>query len=149
MTNLDRNSSTGSSVRPGRCAMSMTTPFRDARYMTVATYGGGHLPPPGRATTTRVADRVCPLLRVKLDDELFLHLSVDLGTGRHGVDQDTHLGRDYLQPRRGRTLTSLGTGHDERGQLRGPGVPSASPGSGAGTRSPSAGCGHVHRAGTA
>src|SRR6266566_7387176 len=73
--------------------MSIFLPFRDARYLTVAillnalSVAAVHTPPPTL------------LLRVVLDDELFLDLSVDLGTGRQGVDQDAHLVRHHVQPR--------------------------------------------------
>src|SRR5438876_1857704 len=63
MTNLDRKSSTGSSVRVGRWAMSIFTPFRGARYLT----------PRSDLTATRPPNF---LLRVQLHDELLLHLGV-------------------------------------------------------------------------
>src|SRR5262252_5242371 len=112
MTNLDRNSSTASSVRVGRWAMSMTTPLRGARYMTPRS-------PPAAGPRLRAAGRVLALLRVQLDDELFLHLSVDLGTRRHGMHQHAHLVRDDLQPGRHLALAGLGPGDHERGELLG------------------------------
>src|SRR5215467_13124249 len=113
MTNLDRNSSTASSVSVGRWAMSMTTPFRDARYMT----------PRSAAASAAAARRwmrpdLILLLRVQLDDELLLYLRVDLGTARQGVHQHAHLVRDDLQPGRHLPLAGLGPGHDERRHLQ-------------------------------
>src|SRR5205823_6185530 len=52
------------------------------------------------------------LLRVQLDDELLLHLRVDLGANRHGVHEDAHLVRDDLQPGRHLALAGLGPGDD-------------------------------------
>src|SRR5215471_4090737 len=95
--------------------MSMVIPFRDARYMTIASGGPAARLPcrhPGGATVTR-------LLRVELDDELFLDLGVDLGPDRQRVDQDAHLVRDHLEPGRHNALADLGLRHEERGQLPG------------------------------
>src|SRR6516225_4041491 len=112
MTNLDRNSSTDSSVRVGRWAMSMTTPFRGARYMTPRS-------PPPAGPWLRAAGRVPALLRVQLDDELLLYLRVDLGARRHGMHEHAHLVRDDLQPGRHLALAGLGPGNDEGGELLG------------------------------
>src|ERR1039458_4267513 len=57
------------------------------------------------------------LLRVVLDDELFLDLGVDLSPGRQGVDQDAHLVRDDFHPGGRRPLTGFGAGHHHRGHL--------------------------------
>src|SRR6266851_2467131 len=59
------------------------------------------------------------LLRVVLDDELFLDLGVNLGPGRQGVDQDAHLVRDDFHPGGGRPLAGFGARHHHRGQLHG------------------------------
>src|SRR5215472_4156252 len=99
MTNLDRKSSTGSSVRVGRWAMSISYPFPRRPLFDAATFSYF-------------------LLRVQLDDELFLHLRVDLGPGRQGVDEDPHLVGDDLEPRRDRPLARLGPGDHERGHLQ-------------------------------
>src|ERR1022692_212383 len=116
MTNLDRNSSTGSSVRLGRWAVGMALPFRAPRFLTVATSAGGCLP------AGAVARRCCGgpaggLLRVELDDELFLDLGVDLRPDRECMNEDTHLVRDHLNPRGRGALAGLGASHYEGGHL--------------------------------
>ncbi len=120
MTNLDRKSSAGSSVRVGRWAMSMATPFRDARYMTVATSCGGHLcrRPPGRAHTGWPGKFLLPLLRVQLHNELLLDLRINLGPGRKRVHEDPHPVGDDLQPGRDLPLPGLRAGDHERGQFQ-------------------------------
>src|SRR5690349_18129461 len=104
--------------------MSMTTPSRDARYMTVAILAGGkpRIPPPptaGPGGLPVASPGGLASLRVQLDDELFGDLGVDLGAGGQPVHQDPHLVRYDLQPgwRRHATLRELGTGHHERGHL--------------------------------
>src|SRR5690349_13272679 len=105
--------------------MSMTTPSRDARYMTVAILAGGTPPAfPQRPTAgpggfPDASPGWLASLRVQLDDELFLDLGVDLGAGGQPVHQDPHLVRDDLQPgwRRHAPLRELGPGYHERGHL--------------------------------
>src|SRR5215469_12452492 len=113
MTNLDRNSSTASSVSVGRWAMSMTTPFRGARYMTPRSAAAS-----AAATRRWMRPGLILLLRVQLDDELLLYLRVDLGTAGQRVHQYAHLVRDDLQPGRYLPLAGLGPGHDERRHLQ-------------------------------
>src|ERR1700760_2937198 len=79
------------------------TSLRDARYLT----SRGCRRPDGRR-------RSCSLLRVELNDELFLDLRVDLRADRQRVDQDAHLVGDDLQPGRHRALARFGLGHHER-----------------------------------
>ena len=59
------------------------------------------------------------VLRVELDDQLFLDLGVDLGPDRQRVDQDAHLVRDDLEPGRHDALADLGLRDDERGHVAG------------------------------
>src|SRR4051812_26989992 len=66
--------------------------------------------PEGAADVTR-------LLRVKLDDQLFLNRNIDLRTLRELVDQHAEVGLDDLQPRRDRAVAEGLLGHDE-GQHR-------------------------------
>src|SRR5580698_3611681 len=108
MTNLDLNSSTWSSVRLGRWAMSMAVPFRAARYLTVTTSADGCLPA-GATARRRVRRASRVLLGVELDDELLLD--------REGVNENTHLVGDYLEPCGRGALAGLGPGHHERGHL--------------------------------
>src|ERR1700733_7717405 len=91
--------------------MSIVLPFRDARYMTSQCLPPGDDPPgtPGDPG----------LLRVELDDQLFLDLRVDLGPDRQRVDQDAHLVRDHLEPGRHDALADLGLRDDERGHVAG------------------------------
>src|SRR5690606_37348979 len=65
------------------------------------------------------AARRCGLLRVELDDELFLHLRVDLLTLGQGVHEDAEVRRDDLEPRRNLALAGLGVRDDERRHLAG------------------------------
>src|SRR4029077_7033620 len=118
MTNLDLNSSTCSSARPGRWAMSMTLPFRAARYMTVATMAGV-IAIQQQAGRGIVRPAGSWLLRVVLDDELFLDDGVDLRADRQGVDQHPHLVWIDLNPGARGDLPRLGTSDYERGQLPG------------------------------
>src|SRR5260370_9549915 len=131
MTNLDRNSSICSSARPGRWAMSMTLPFRAARYMTAASLAGGWPPAIlhadlglqvaiGRAGDAATRSRqAVALLRAVLDDELFLDEGVDPTPDREAVHEYAHLVRYDLNPRWRSAFAGLGPGHDERGQLAG------------------------------
>src|SRR5882757_997783 len=84
--------------------MSMGVSFhRDARYLTSMS---------GLFNCTKSR-----LLRVELDDQLFLDLGVDHLAGRQRVHQDPHLVGDDLKPRRHRPGPGLGAGDHERGQL--------------------------------
>ena len=69
----------------------------DARYMTVGVFRR-----PARGWAGRYY-----LLRVVLDDELFLDLGVDLGPDGQRVHQDPHLVRDYLEPGRAQIDTQV------------------------------------------
>src|SRR5918997_233174 len=71
--------------------------------------GDGAVPAPSREGTGTRA-----LLGVELDDQLLLDLRVDDRAGRERVDQDLHLARDGLQPRRHRAGTRLRLRHHER-----------------------------------
>src|SRR6266705_678562 len=119
--------------------MSMIFPFRDARYMTVAVSSPGGDPPvtprsggpapltppggpsggPGRrgGQRRRAIEARRRLLRVELDDELFLDLGVDLRPDGQRVHQDPHLVRHDLEPGRHGALADLGPGDDERRHL--------------------------------
>src|SRR4051812_14572663 len=116
MTNRERNSSTVSSDRVGRCAMS-TCSFLSGptRYLTGPNFrvdgSCGRRPDrwPGR--------RPVSLLRVVLDDQLLLDRDVDLGPDRELVDQDPHPRRDRLEPGRHDTLAVRLTEDDERRHL--------------------------------
>src|SRR3954452_17421656 len=117
MTNFDRKSSICSSDRSGRWAMStLTLPFRAARYMTTRWMlrRSGAL-----RARPRSAVPGMPLLRVELDDQLFLHGRVDDLPRGQRVDEHPHAVRDDLQPRRHLPLAGLGAGDDERRQLEG------------------------------
>src|SRR3954452_24799661 len=59
------------------------------------------------------------LLRVVLDDELFLDRDVDLLTDRELVDQDSHAVRQGLHPARHDPLAVGLASHDERSRLEG------------------------------
>src|SRR4051812_31091112 len=112
MTNRERNSSTDSSDRVGRCAMS-TGSFLSGptRYLTGPNMwrwrrggvvgGGGEL-----------------LLGVVLDDQLLPDPGVDLGPDRDRVDQDAHPGRQRLEPRGDVALAVGLASHDERRHLQ-------------------------------
>src|SRR6478735_10873081 len=119
MTNRERNSSTVSSDRVGRCAMS-TCSFLSGptRYLT-----GPNFRVDGRCGRRRGPSRYprrrpWSLLRVVLDDELLLDRDVDLGPHRELVDEDAHPRRDGLEPRRDDSLAVGLTSHDERGHLQ-------------------------------
>src|SRR5260370_25536760 len=115
--------------------MSMIFPFRDARYMTVAVSSPGGDPPvtprsggpaplkppgdpygvPGRRAgqRRRAIEARRRLLRVELDDELFLDLGVDLRPDGQRVHQDPHLVRHHLEPGGHGALAGLGPRDDE------------------------------------
>src|SRR5258708_3540740 len=108
MRNRERYSSMISSVRVGRCAMSTCT--------TSSARAGHYLPatvvvrPQGspRDEDSLEGDEQDPnLLRVQLDDQLLLDLSVDDLTLGQGVDQDAHPRRDDFQPGRNRLVAEL------------------------------------------
>src|SRR3954451_24981713 len=118
MTNRERNSSTVSSDRVGRCAMS-TCSFLSGptRYLTGPNFRvdgscGRH---PGRWPGRRPVS----LLRVVLDDQLLLDRDVDLGPDRQLVDEDPHPRRDGLEPCRNDALAVGLAGDDERRHLQG------------------------------
>src|SRR3982751_2760277 len=104
MVNRERVSLSDSSERVGRWLMSTQFFFLSGHPLFDARLSGA-----GLVAGTRVQ----LLLRVELDDQLLLDLRVDDSAGRDGVDQDLHLGRDRLQPRRNRPLTGLGLRDDE------------------------------------
>src|SRR4051794_30054133 len=104
MTNRERNSSTDSSDRVGRCAMStgsflsgptryLTGPnmLRRRRMKLWATPGTSTVGVWGRGPQEL-------LLRVVLDDELLLDRDVDLGPDRDGVHEDAHPRGQRLEP---------------------------------------------------
>src|ERR1700733_8587548 len=96
--------------------MSMVIPSRDARYLTIATLRW-RLAPPSAVTTASAAGSL--LLRVVLDDQLFLDQGVDLRPDRERVHENAHLVGDDLEPGRNRALPHLGAGDHERRQLAG------------------------------
>src|SRR5215469_438754 len=102
--------------------MSMDFPFRDARYMTPPNGPGSRSARPSRVPRGRgrgPAPKGDGLLRVVLDDELFLDLGVDLRPPRKLVDEDLHLVGHDLKPRRDAALAGLGARDDHRGELKG------------------------------
>src|SRR5918997_4047960 len=105
MVNRERVSLSDSSERLGRWLMS-----------TCFFFLSGHPLYDARLTGAGQIDRhPVPLLGVELDDQLLLDLRVDDLTRRERVDQDLHLARDGLQPRRHGTLPGLGLRDDEGG----------------------------------
>src|SRR6266581_1436090 len=90
--------------------------------MTIATCGDkpriplSH-PGPGGFAGGGAPRGWCYLLRVVLDDELFLDLGVDLRPDGQRVHQDPHLVRHDLEPGRYGALAGLGPGDDERRHL--------------------------------
>src|SRR5919107_1668773 len=108
MTNRERNSSTDSSERVGRCAMSTGCflPGADL-YLTAPTEG------PGAGASGGVL-----LLGVELDDELLLDRDLDLLTHRELVDQDPHPVGDDVHPAGNEPLAERLAGHDERSHLQ-------------------------------
>src|SRR3954464_13655839 len=121
MTNRERNSSTVSSDRVGRCAMS-TCSFLSGptRYMTGPNcrVDGRWMATPRRSMFRLPGRRPVSLLRVVLDDELLLDRQVDLGPDRELVDEDAHPRRDGLEPCRDDALAVGLASHDERGHLQ-------------------------------
>src|SRR4051794_22243767 len=108
MTNRERKSSTDSSERVGRCAMSTGgfLPGADL-YLTAPTEGPGAEAPGGVL-----------LLGVELDDELLLDGDLDLLTHRKLVHEDPHpFGLD-IHPPRDQPLAEGLAGHDERRHLQ-------------------------------
>src|SRR5215217_2838925 len=112
MTNRERNSSTDSSERVGRCAMSTVwfLPGADL-YLTAPTDGAAGGPrgaePP-----------VCLLLGVELNDELLLNGDLDLLAHRQLVDQDPHAVGDDVHPAGDEPLAERLAGDDERRHLQ-------------------------------
>src|SRR4051812_2984762 len=115
MTNRERCSERVSSASEGRCAMSMVLLLQVLRrppYDAVRGGGagsGGYLsprrsrwPPAGsrRERASGGGQGVLLLLRVELDDQLFLDRRVDDLPGRDAVDQHAQLAADDLQPGR-------------------------------------------------
>src|SRR5579859_7722973 len=95
--------------------MSIDLPFRDARYMTSCLPPGDDPPVTPRMGAPSTGHRGPPrLLRVELDDELFLDLGVDLRPDGQRVHQDPHLVRDHLEPGGHDALAGLGPRDDER-----------------------------------
>src|SRR6476620_5963426 len=120
MMNRERNSSTVSSDRVGRCAMS-TGSFLSGptRYMTgpnsrVMTEGVSTGTP---SQAVGGAGRGSQL-RVVLDDELLLDREVDLRPGRELVDEDPHATGHGLEPGGDDALAVGLASHDERGHLQ-------------------------------
>src|SRR6478736_5596155 len=99
MTNRERNSSTVSSDRVGRCAMS-TCSFLSGptRYMTGPTFRVDGRSGRRRGALRFPRRRPGSLLRVVLDDGLLLDGQVDLSPDRELVDEDAHPRRDGLEP---------------------------------------------------
>src|SRR6266571_4681376 len=91
--------------------------------VTPPVLGGCHPPRPPwpgaspRGDSRRAIEARRELLRIELDDKLFLDLGVDLRPDGQRVHQDPHLVRHYLEPRRHGALAGLGPGDDERRQL--------------------------------
>src|SRR6185312_11563787 len=96
-------------------------PFPRRPLFDAAIFPGGRAVPSGpplpRAPRNARPAPASLLLRVVLDDELFLYLRVDLGAGRQLVDEDPVPVRDDLHPGWGGPLARLGPGHHHRGQL--------------------------------
>src|SRR6478752_9492982 len=118
MTNRERNSSTDSSDRVGRCAMS-TGSFLSGptRYLTGPNVlGDGRMV--GSCPTARRGRSRESLLRVVLDDELLLDREVDLSPDRDLVHEDAHPRRDGLEPGGDDALAVGLASHDERGHLQ-------------------------------
>src|SRR4051812_17337306 len=123
MVNRDRFSLSDSSVRDGRWEMStyflqkIGRPLYDAT--TVALRTAPAEPAPRLSGVHGGGAPVGLLLRVELDDQLFLNLRVDDLARRQRVHQDLQLGRNRLQPRRHGPAARLGLRHHERRQVAG------------------------------
>src|SRR5688572_30043210 len=104
MTNRERDSVIVSSVRLGRCAMSMVVllqvlrrpPYDAVRWVVQAPAG---ICPPAGAGTALTWSRAACLLRVQLDDQLLLDRGVDHLASRDAVHEDAQLAADDLEPR--------------------------------------------------
>src|SRR3954451_17476156 len=118
MTNRERNSSTVSSDRVGRCAMS-TCSFLSGptRYMTGPNcrVDGRWMATPRRSMFRLPGRRPVSLLRVVLDDELLLDRHVDLGPDRELVDEHPHPRRKRLEPG-GHHALAVGLAGDDEGR---------------------------------
>src|SRR5512140_1804268 len=109
MTNRERCSPTTSSVSVGLCAMSTVHSLLGAiRHMTAPKETRPGIGPPGRGHC---------LLRVELDDELFLDLGVDDRPRGQAVHQDPHPVGDDLEPGRHRAVADGRPRHHERRHL--------------------------------
>src|SRR4029453_14566327 len=108
MVKRERVSLSDSSERLGRWLMSTCFSFRSGHPLYDARGWCG----PGASNKT---PGLQALLGVELDDQLLLDLRVDDLTRRERVDQDLHVARDRLQPRRHGTLPGLGLRYDEGG----------------------------------
>src|SRR6266542_2838662 len=106
MVNRERVSLSDSSERLGRWLMS-----------TCFFFLSGHPLFDARRWPGAMGRRAVLLLGVELDDQLLLDLRVDDAAGRERVDQDLHVARDGLQPRRHRPGTGLRLRDDERREL--------------------------------
>src|SRR5580693_599130 len=76
-----------------------------------------YFPRPPRPSRAWGVTSLLLLLRVVLDDELFLDLGVDLRPDGERVHQDAHPFRHDLEPGRHDALAGLGPRDDERGHL--------------------------------
>src|SRR5688500_3122158 len=131
MTNRERDSVIVSSVRLGRCAMSMVVllqvlrrpPYDAVRWVVRAPAGicppagagGAPVLYRGRARVRALTwSRAACLLRVQLDDQLLLDRGVDHLTGRDAVHEHPQLAADDLEPRGDGTLPGLRLGDLER-----------------------------------
>src|SRR3954466_7088729 len=126
ITKPERDPEIVSSVRVGRCAMSMVVlllVLRRPPYDAVRGWcrRGGHLSalpafgplPPPRACE-RLGQGVLLLLGVELHDQLLLDRGVDHLAGRDAVHEHAQLAADDLEPGRHGTLAGAGLGDLER-----------------------------------
>src|SRR5215218_1914359 len=117
MTNRERDSVIVSSVRVGRCAMSMVLLQVLRRPPYDAVRGVVRAPAdicPSAGAGRAVVQFRCCLLRVELDDQLLLAGGVDHLASRDAVHEHAQLAADDLEPRRDRTLAGLRLGDLER-----------------------------------
>src|SRR5215207_10167474 len=117
MTNRERDSVIVSSVRVGRCAMSMVVLLQVLRhppYDAVRWWcrRGGHLS--ARPAVVQSLSSGNRLLRVELDDQLFLDRGVDDLPRRDAVHEHAQLAADDLEPRGHGALAGAGLGDLER-----------------------------------
>src|SRR5215217_815354 len=117
MTKRERDSVIVSSVRVGRCAMSMVLLQVLRRPPYDAVRGVVQAPAdicPSAGADGATCGARCGLLRVELDDQLFLDGGVDHLASRDAVHEHAQLAADDLEPRRDRTLAGAGLGDLER-----------------------------------